>query len=155
MLIFDGLTSIAGYANDCVIDARNCPSLVLNAMTDISIEAGEINSLTGNFDKAAILCNDLTLKGANFTIKGGEYVVNYLGTSKVTLASRGISEYNKSTLTISAKSVTVNGGNGSAGVDFEDSTAVSGTEYTEKGSDGMPGGAGTNGACAIYWTGTM
>ena len=152
---FDGLTSIAGYANDCVIDARNCPSLVLNAMTDISIEAGEINSLTGNFDKAAILCNDLTLKGANFTIMGGEYVVNYLGTSKVTLASRGISEYNKSTLTISAKSVTVNGGNGSAGVDFEDSTAASGTEYTEKGSDGMPGGAGTNGACAIYWTGTI
>ena len=151
---FDGLTSVRGYANDSVINARLCPSLVINAMTDISFSAGEISSLTGNFDKAAIICNDLTLKGENINIYGGEYITNYLGNQK-TIASRGISEYNRSTLTITAKSVNIYGGDGANGVSFGGQTASAGTEYSEKGSDGLNGNAGVNGACAIYWTGNI
>lgn len=152
---FDGLSGITGYANDGVINARFCPSLILNAMTDISISAGEINSLTGNFTKAAIICNNLTLKGKNFSIYGGEYILDFMGTERVTIASRGISEYSKSTMTISAASVTVTGGDGVNGLDCGNTTASTGSQYSGKGNDGLPGGAGTNGACAIYWTGTI
>lgn len=152
---FDGLSGITGYANDGVINARFCPSLILNAMTDINIRAGEINSLTGNFEKAAIICNNLTLKGKNFSIYGGEYILDFMGTERVTIASRGISEYSKSTMTISANSVTVNGGDGVNGLNCGNTTASTGSQYSGKGNDGLPGGAGTNGACAIYWTGTI
>lgn len=152
---FDGLSGITGYANDGVINARFCPSLILNAMTDINIRAGEINSLTDNFEKAAIICNNLTLKGKNFSIYGGEYILDFMGTERVTIASRGISEYSKSTMTISANSVTVNGGDGVNGLNCGNTTASTGSQYSGKGNKGLPGGAGTNGACAIYWTGTI
>lgn len=153
---FDGITSIRSYANDAAINATSCPNLTIHAITPISIKSGEINSLTNNYDKGAILCRNLTLEGNTINISGNSYILSYAGTSHSTISSSGIYNINTSDqLIINGATVSVYGGNGRNGINFGGVTASSGTSESENGTNGANGGWGISGSCAIEWHGEI
>ena len=150
MIINFGTGTVIGSYDQVALDASEVTGkLELYSWGEITLNAGDARVAES---EPAVLCGgDVTMAGETFVIQGGnqvELAYPYSPASEGIVGGSG-----SSVMEITAKSVSVYGGDGLNGADGDD--GADGTDVGEAGGNGYLGIDGGDGASAIIYNGRI